>query len=97
MGSDTNPTTILADNQAAIKMGSNPVNHPRAKHIDTSYHYVRNKVEEGAIRLEYIPTDQMVADGLTKPLDASKFLRSRSVMGLASNDAATPAEHGAGE
>ncbi len=27
----------------------NPVNHPRAKHIDTSYHYVRNKVEEGAI------------------------------------------------
>jgi len=95
-GSDTNPTTILADNQAAIKMGSNPVNHPRAKHIDTSYHYVRNKVEEGAIRLEYIPTDQMVADGLTKPLDSGKFLRSRSVMGLASgNDAA--AEHGAGE
>ncbi len=75
-GSDTNPTTILADNQAAIKMGSNPVNHPRAKHIDTSYHYVRNKVEEGAIRLEYIPTDPMVADGLTKPLDAGKFLRS---------------------
>ena len=82
-GSDTNPTTILADNQAAIKMGSNPVNHPRAKHIDTSYHYVRNKVEEGAIRLEYIPTDQMVADGLTKPLESGKFLSSRSVMGLA--------------
>jgi len=96
-GSDTNPTTILADNQAAIKMGSNPVNHPRAKHIDTSYHYVRNKVEEGAIRLEYIPTDQMVADGLTKPLESGKFLRSRSVMGLASRNEATPAEHGAGE
>jgi len=60
------------------------------KHIDTSYHYVRNKVEEGAIRLEYIPIDQMVADGLTKPLESGKFLRS----GLAS---ATTAEHGAGE
>jgi len=96
-GSDTNPTTILADNQAAIKMGSNPVNHHRAKHIDTSYHYVRNKVEEGAIKLEYIPTDQMVADGLTKPLESGKFLRFRSVMGLASRNEATPAEHDAGE
>ncbi len=95
--SDTNSTTILADNQAAIKMGSNPVNHPRAKHIDTSYHYVRNKVEEGAIKLEYIPTDQMVADGLTKPLESGKFLRFRSVMGLASRNEATPAEHDAGE
>ena len=46
--------------------------------------------------MEYIPTDQLVADGLTKPLNSGKFLRSRSVMRLASgNDAA--AEHGAGE
>jgi len=96
-GSDTNSTIILADNQTAIKMGSNPVNHSRAKHIDTSYHYVRNKVEEGAIRLKYIPIDQMVADGLTKPLESGKFLRFRSVMGLASRNEATPAEHGAGE
>jgi hypothetical protein len=95
--SNTNSTTILADNQAAIKMGSNLVNHPRSKHIDTSYHYVRNKVEEGAIRLEYIFIDQMVADGLTKPLESGKFLRFRSVMGLASSNEATSAEHGVGE
>ena len=96
-GSDTNPTTILADNQAAIKMGSNLVNHPRAKHIDTSYHYVRNKVEEEAIRLKYIFIDQMMIDGLTKPLKSGKFLRFRSVMRLASRNEATPAEHGVGE
>ncbi len=96
-GSDTNPTTILADNQAAIKMGSNLVNHPRAKHIDTSYHYVRNKVEEGAIRLKYILIDQMMVDGLTKPLKSGKFLRFRSVMRLASRSEATPAEHDADE
>jgi len=96
-GSDTNPTIILADNQAVIKMGSNPVNHPRSKHIDTSYHYVRNKVEEGAIRLEYILIDQMMADGLTKPLESGKFLRFRSVMGLASINEAIAAGHGVGE
>jgi len=50
--SNTNSIIILADNQAAIKMNSNLVNHLRAKHIDTSYHYVRNKVEERAIRLK---------------------------------------------
>ncbi len=82
-GSNTNSTIILADNQAAIKMGSNLVNHLWAKHIDTFYHYVRNKVEEGAIRLKYILIDQMVADGLTKPLESGKFLSFRSVMGLA--------------
>ena len=80
------PATILADNQAAIKMASNPINHPRAKHIDVAYHFVRNKVEEGAVRLEYIPTDQMVADGLTKPLELSKFLISRTLMGLAPSE-----------
>ncbi len=83
-GSGTNSTIILADNQAAIKMSSNPVNHPWAKHIDTSYHYVRNKIEEGVIELKYILIDQMVTDDLTKPLKSGKFLRFRSVMGLAS-------------
>lgn len=86
-GSDTKPAIILTDNQAAIKMASNSVNHPRAKHIEIAYHYVRNKVEEGAIKIYYIPTDQMVADGLTKPLEPVKFLRSRSMMGLAPSTA----------
>ena len=85
-GQITRPVIILADNQAAIKMTSNPVNHPRFKHIDVAYHLVRDKVEEGAIKFEYIPTDEMVADGLTKPLELSKFLTFRSMMGLASSE-----------
>ncbi len=89
-GSDTNSTIILADNQAAIKMSSNSVNHLRAKHIDTSYHYVRNKVEERAIRLKYILIDQMMIDDLIKPLNSGKFLRFRSVMRLASRNEAIP-------
>jgi len=95
--SNTNSTIILADNQAAIKMSSNLVNHSRAKHIDTSYHYVRNKVEEGAIRLKYIFIDQMVADDLIKSLKSGKFLRFRSVMRLASRNEAISVEHGVGE
>lgn len=58
--SDTKPVTLLADNQAAIKMASNPINHPRSKHIDVSYRYVRWKVAElKEIELLYISTDEM--------------------------------------
>ncbi len=90
---NTNSTIILADNQATIKMGSNLVNHSRVKHIDTSYHYVRNKVEEKAIRLKYILIDQMMIDDLIKSLKSDKFLRFRSIMRLASRSEATFVEH----
>ncbi len=86
--SNTNSTIILADNQVTIKMNSNFVNHSRAKHIDTSYHYVRNKIEERAIRLKYILIDQMMIDDLIKSLNSGKFLRFRSVMRLASRNEA---------
>ncbi len=84
-----NSTIILADNQATIKISSNFVNHSRVKHIDTFYHYVRNKVEEKAIRLKYILIDQMMIDDLIKLLKSGKFLSFRSVMRLA--------EHGVSE
>ncbi len=84
--SDMNSTIILADNQVTIKMNSNFVNHSWAKHIDTSYHYVRNKVEEKAIRLKYIFINQMIIDDLIKSLNSDKFLRFRSVMRLASRN-----------
>jgi len=80
--SNTNSTIILADNQATIKMNSNLVNHFRAKHIDTFYHYVQNKIEEKAIRLKYIFIDQMMVNDLIKPLKSGKFLSFRSVMRL---------------
>jgi len=78
-------------------MSSNLVNHSRVKHIDTSYHYVQNKVEERAIRLKYILIDQMMIDNLIKSLKSGKFLRFRSVMKLASRNEATFVEHGVDE
>ncbi len=91
--SNTNSTIILADNQATIKMSSNFVNHSRVKHIDTSYHYVQNKVEEKAIRLKYILIDQMMINDLIKSLRSGKFLRFRLVMKLASRNEATLVKH----
>jgi len=66
------PTTICQDNQGCIALAKNPVFHARTKHIDIKFHFLREKVEAGVIELEYKPTDEMIADGLTKGLGKVK-------------------------
>ena len=69
------PVPLKADNKAAIKLADNPINHPRAKHIDIQYHKTRELIAEGAIQISYVPTKDMIADGLTKPLPWISFRR----------------------
>jgi hypothetical protein len=73
---------IKADNQGAIALAENPVFHGKTKHIETQYHYVRERVAEGSIQIDYVPTDQMTADGLTKALPRVKFARFVKQLGL---------------
>jgi hypothetical protein len=61
-------TAILCDNQSCIKMTENPVFHDKSKHIEIRYHYIRDMVQRGAIKLHYVSTDEHVVDVLTKPL-----------------------------
>ena len=65
---------IKGDNQSSIALAKNPVLHTRTKHIDIQHHYIRDEVSSGRIRLVYTPTEEMLADGLTKPLSHVKFL-----------------------
>ena len=66
---------VKGDNQSAIALANNPVHHARSKHIDIQHHYIRDEVQQGRINLTYIPTEDMKADGLTKPLSHVKFHR----------------------
>ena len=64
---------ILEDNQGAIAIAKNPVNHSRTKHFNIKYHFVRDSVHNNIITLDYCASEDMVADILTKPLSrASK-------------------------
>lgn len=77
------PTTVIyGDNQGAIALAKNPKFHGRSKHIDIQHHYVREKVNDGTVGLEYIETSKQIADGLTKPLSKVPFLRFRKALGL---------------
>ena len=57
---------IFEDNQGMIKLVDNPVNHLKTKHIAVCYHAIQEHITNSKIQLEYLATDQMVADSLTK-------------------------------
>ena len=52
------PTVIYCDNQSCIKLTENPVFHDRSKHIEIRYHFIRDFVQKGAVKLEYISIDE---------------------------------------
>ncbi len=82
-GDDIVPVKLMADNQSAIKLATNPVNHSRTKHIRNKYHIVRQLVSETKeLKVEYVNTKDMVADGLTKPLAAVDFTAFVTKLGL---------------
>jgi hypothetical protein len=66
-------TIIYCDNQSCIRLSEHPVFHEMSKQIDIKYYFIRDKVEEGEVKLEYIPIDEKIIDILTKPLSKIKF------------------------
>ena len=73
---------IYGDNQGAIKLLKHPIASVRSKHIDVIYHFARERVTRGEVAFEYISTELMVADCMTKPLPVGKFTFCREGMGL---------------
>ncbi len=83
-GSTLPATTLYSDNQSAIALSKEHQYHARTKHIDVRYHFIRWIIEEGKIRLIYCPTDDMVADCLTKALPSAKVKHFANALGLTS-------------
>lgn len=60
------PTELGIDNQGALALAANPTAHGRSKHIRIRYHAIRDFIEHGEINAHYVPTNEMLADSLTK-------------------------------
>ena len=67
------PTTIFEDNQSCITLAANPVHYARTKHIDIKCHFIRDHADKEDIDIVYCPTEEMVADVLTKLLARPAF------------------------
>ncbi|CAI6377586.1 unnamed protein product [Macrosiphum euphorbiae] len=73
---------LFIDNQNATRLVKNPEFHKRTKHIDVRYHFIREKYEEGQFQLQYIGTEDQIADILTKPLVKERFEKLWSAIGV---------------
>ena len=80
------PTVLYKDNQAAICLSKNPQSHGKSKHIDSRYHFIREQVSKGTIEVKYCPTNDMIADMLTKGLGKEKFHNLRRLAGVTQSD-----------
>ena len=81
LGCSQNESIMIGeDNQSCIKMCENPVMQKRTKHIDCKYHFIRERVEDGTVKIHYVPSAEMAADILTKPLPAPAVKKHRRVL-----------------
>jgi hypothetical protein len=66
------PTRLLLDNNGVIALTRKPEFPKRSKHIYIRWHFIRSYVECGDLEIQYIPTEEMTTDILTKPLGKNK-------------------------
>ena len=73
---------LLCDNESAIKLANNSVQHSRTKHIDIRHHFLRDHETKGDIALSHVRTDKQLADIFTKPLNEQRFYFLRSELNI---------------
>jgi hypothetical protein len=73
---------LLCDNESAIRMADNTVEHSRTKHIDIRYHFLRDHQQRGDIKIAYVNTHNQLADIFTKPLDEKAFSKLRNELNV---------------
>jgi hypothetical protein len=81
-GYNLSKVPLLCDNESAIHLEDNSVEHSRTKHIDIRHHFLRDHQQRGDIDVCHISTENQLADIFTKPLDEKRFCRLRSELNV---------------
>jgi hypothetical protein len=77
-------TTIYEDNNSCAFIANDAGSNDRTKHIDVRYHFVREKIQDGAVKVVRIDTKDQVADGFTKPFGIIKMNEFKKSIGIVS-------------
>lgn len=64
---------IYCDNLSATHLSANPVFHSKIKHLALAFHFIREQVQNGKLRVTHVPTGDQLADFLTKPLSRPRL------------------------
>ncbi len=78
------PTLLYEDNQGAIEISKHPKFHNRTKHIDITFHFIRERISSNEIKVVYCPSDDMLADIMTKGLPKERFEKLRNMLNVCS-------------
>jgi hypothetical protein len=81
-GYNLSKVSLLCDNESAIHMADNPIEHSRTKHIDIRHHFLRDHQQKGDIEVYHNNTENQLVDNFTKPLDEKRFCRLRSELNV---------------
>ena len=81
-GCELTKIPLLCDNESAIKLPNNPVNHSLTKHIDIRHHFLRDNEAKGDIAIHHVSIEKQLVDIFTKPLDESRFYALRSELNI---------------
>eukprot|EP00253_Pinus_taeda_P017382 PITA_17382 len=76
------PTTLWCDNQSAIQLCKDPVQHQRSKHIELHMHFIRKLIHDHVLEVQYCSIDDQVADIFKKALTEAKFTKLRYMLGV---------------
>lgn len=74
--------TLHGDYEMSIALTKNAESQHRTKHIDVQHHYVRELVNEGELTIKWVPSSEMLADGMTKALPTETFRKHRAMLGM---------------
>ena len=79
---DESCPTIFCDSQSAICLTKNQMYHERTKHIDVRYHFIRDVIARGDLKVSKISTHDNPADMMTKPVPTNKFELCSDLVGI---------------
>lgn len=62
----TFPVTLFRDNRSTQLFAANPCFHDKSKHFSVYFHFMRDKVQDGILRIAHISSQSQIADIFTK-------------------------------
>ena len=77
-----NSIPLFCDNMSAINISKNPVLHSRTKHIEVRYHFFREHVQKGTIDIQFVKSEDQLADIFIEPLCEDRFCTLRKSLGM---------------